>query len=127
MGSGGEVTSGTLKVEHQSGGYSNLVAGTDYTVTSDITTGKPTTTYTGATTANLNTFSVYECYHRLHSVVRDASNIILASSTSALSGYASTSWNLTNDNGSFRFYYAAASVFNLTSAGTVTINGNLVV
>ena len=94
-GSGGECTTGTFKVEHQAGGYSNLVAGTDYTVTSDITTGRPTITYTDATTANLtynlNTLNVYEANRRLYPVIRDASNIILASNSPAISGYAATS------------------------------------
>ena len=42
-----------VKVQHAAGGYTGLINGTDFTVATDATTGKPKITYTDSSTVNL--------------------------------------------------------------------------
>ena len=61
------------------GGYSNLVAGTDYTITTSSTNGAPIITYTDSAQSNLtyneNTLLLREAYNRIYPVIR-SSNLI---------------------------------------------------
>ena len=70
------------------GALTGLLIGTDYTVATDSSTGRPLLTYTDLTTQNLacnmNNLIVEESYRRLFPVVRDTNNIYLTNGSNNL-------------------------------------------
>ena len=65
------------------GGYSNLVLNTDWSISTDSSTGYPAITYLGSTnnlTYNLNSLMLEESHRRLFPVVGDTNNGMLGGS-----------------------------------------------
>ena len=52
--SGGYVTTTLFQVQHAAGGYTNIVNGTDYNITTNTAKGAPVITYIDSTTQNFN-------------------------------------------------------------------------
>ena len=73
------------------GGYSNMVLGTDWSISTDASTGYPAMTHldpgSNNLTYNLNNVMLEESYRRLYPVIRDTNNIILGGPTG---------WNIHN-------------------------------
>jgi hypothetical protein len=105
-----------LQVQHASGGYANLINGTDFTIASSVTNGSPVINYTpqGAdpTTATLayneNTLLLSEAYRRLYPVIYDTNNL-------RLGGQAG--WNLQNNGGSLLFNYNGSTKTTIDTVG----------
>ena len=97
------------------GGYSSLVLGTDWTITTDASTGYPAVTYLDAGSNNLpynlNNLMLEEKCGRIYPVVRDQNNIILGN------------WNIQNSSGTLKFNYNSTREAYLSSAGILTCNG----
>ena len=76
---------GTMQIFRPAGSYTGMVNGTDYSVSTDSTTGNPKITYLNSTSNNLTysfgTLGVYELYRRLYPVVRDTNTIKLTDGT----------------------------------------------
>ena len=111
---------------------SGLIKDTNFTLTTNASTGYPVITYTSATTSNLlynyTMLIIQECHRRLFPVVRDKNSIFLTDGTNNLTltstqiGSKNISDLLTNNNLSMDFItYVALSDYS----GSTTTMSNL--
>jgi len=96
---------------------------TDFTVTT-ASTGAPIITYTDSTTQNLtynlDRLLISEAYRRFFPVIRNSSDLVLASTSTALTGYG-TVWNIENYNNTLNHNYNGTTEFSISSTGVVTM------
>jgi hypothetical protein len=113
-----------LQIKRAAGGYLGLVNGTDFTVTTNSSSGVPVITYTDSATNNLiwnlDTLLVSEAYRRLYPVIRNSSDLVLASTSTALTGYGAV-WNIENYNNTLNHNYNGTTEFSISSTGVVTM------
>ena len=119
--SAGTIYINELQFVQAAGGVSGLVAGTDFTLTTNATTGFPDITYLNLTTQNIsynfNNLLLYEAYRRLFPVIRTSSAIKIGT------------WNVIDSSGTLNFNngtleFSISSVGNVFANGTMTIIGN---
>jgi hypothetical protein len=109
-----------IQVNKVSGGYSSYLAGTDYSITTDLSTGSPKITYTDFQTTNFS--YVYErlvnneMYRRIYPVIHDVNNIYLGNTGG---------WNIQNSSGTLQFNYNSTNEMSLSSGGNLTLTGTL--
>ena len=119
---------GGIQVYHFAGNTTGLVNGTDYTVSSNVTNGVPAIKYTDVTTNTLyyneTTLLLSEAYRRLYPVIRDSSDIILSSTSTALSGYGNV-WNIENYNNVLQFNYGGTNVYSISNTGATTQSSSM--
>jgi hypothetical protein len=122
VGVGGQDPAAAMQMFEAQGTLPGLILNTDYTVASDPSTGFPNITYTDATaitmTCMYERLAVEELNRRIYPVVRDASDLVLASASSAITGY--TGWNVQNLSNALNFNYSGTNEMSLTSAGALT-------
>ena len=113
------------------GNYTNLVNGTGYTIASSASSGVPVISFTNSYTSTCNmtynetTLLLSEAYRRIYPVIRDSSDIVLATTSTQLTGYTSTSWNIENNGGSLNFYYNGTLEMSLSSAGVLATTSTI--
>ena len=77
--SGGYVNMTLLQIQHAAGGFTTLLNGTDYNITTNTANGSPVVTYIDSTTQNLtyneNIILLSEAYRRLYPVIHDINNL----------------------------------------------------
>lgn len=119
--SAGTIYINELQFVQAAGGVSGLVAGTDFTLTTNATTGFPDITYLDLTTQNIsynfNNLLLYEAYRRLFPVVRTSSAIKIGT------------WNIIDSSGTLNYNngtleFSIGSTGNVFANGTMTIIGN---
>ena len=102
------------------GGFTGLVSTTDFSISTDATTGYPDITYTNAIsqniTYNFNNMLLYESYRRIYPVIRSTSNIKVGT------------WNILDTAGTLKFnttMMTLSATGDLSIAGNLSITGNL--
>ena len=111
-----------IQIQHSAGGYTPILNGTDYTISSSATNGAPIITYTDSSTQNLtyneNMILLSESYRRLYPVIHDTSNLFLSGSSG---------WNISSNSNSTNlcFNYNSSNKCYHDITGNIYITGDL--
>ena len=98
------------------GGIAGLISDTDFSISSNSTTGYPDILYINSTTQNISynftNLVIYEAYRRMFPVIRSTSNIKIGT------------WNITDSSGTYTMNNGSTK-FSISPSGNTTITGDL--
>ena len=120
--SGGYVNMTLLQIQHAAGGFTTLLNGTDYNITTNTANGAPVITYIDSTTQNLtyneNIILLSKAYRRLYPVIYDINNLYLAGNTG---------WNISSNSNrtNLCFNYNSVNKCYYDITGNICITGDL--
>jgi len=108
-----------IQINGSTGSNIVLTNGTDYTISTDSSTGYPDITYTDSPTVNVVynelTLLLSEAYRRFFPVLRDSNNIVLGS------------WNIKNNTSSsntLTYLYNGSTIYTLSTGGNTSQTGS---
>jgi hypothetical protein len=85
---GATLGSHGVRIQRAAGGYIPLVVNTNFTISSNASTGVPVVTYTDSSTNNVmyneTTLLLYEAYRRIYPVIRSKNQIVLTDGTTPI-------------------------------------------
>ena len=120
----------TVQIQRAAGGYTLLTNGTDYSISSDPSTGYPLIKYLDSSSINFSyvyeRVAVEELQRRIYPAIRSSSDIVLAPTSTQLSGYGSTSWNIENYNDTLNINYNGSNKAAFYSTGGMYVNGTII-